>query len=665
MNSIILILFCTLATVASFSKLPDGDGSNSATGTAGTLRRAVSDWLAGGAARSTVVAKYGPIELWDVSAVTNMQYVFDGRTIANLSQWDTSAVTTTYGSEKLPDGECTDTSNGNVNCNTGLRKVVSDWIAGGLLKRNVIETYGSIEDWDTSEVTNLNWVFSDKSTFNADLSKWDTSAVTQMSYTFYLASVFNADLSKWDTSKVTTMTMMFRLAHEFNNGGSPLDWDVSSVTDMEYMFHYASNFNQDLSKWNTGHVLYMGRMFYGASAFNQDVSSWDTSKVVTMYGMFQKAAMFNQSLTRWDTSQVGTMDSMFDNSGYQGQCIQKSQQNAPWPPPVTVCAKLPNGDGLDSPTGTTGTLRRVVSDWLAGGETQRMVVSMYGPIEAWDVSAVSNMANLFYGGNSPSTFGTFDADLSSWDTSNATTMAGMFQEAIAFNNGGHPLDWEETSKVTTMVDMFDGLQKCLHLGLHNNNNNIWPTINVCAPLPNGDGLTGPSDMGTPGTLRGVVHDWIVGGALKNVVVKMYGPIEEWDVSAVTNMKDVFYGGGVFGTFNADLSKWNTNAVTNMEGLFREAPAFTQDLSNWDVSAVTNMYGIECNIDVLSMLLKFNQITLLEACFESVAVAKYDQASKCDHILHSASALKEAYTALACANDWHYTTTATATQHYRT
>jgi len=78
-------------------------------------------------------------------------------------------------------------------------------------------------------------------------------------------------------------------------------------------------------------------------------------------------------------------------------------------------------------------------------------------------------------------------------------------------------------------------------------------------LPNGDGSD--SNTGNAGTLRRAVSDWIAGGGSKSTVVATYGPIEDWDVSEVTNMEDVFYN---FGSFNADLSKWNTVAVTNMK-----------------------------------------------------------------------------------------------------
>jgi surface protein len=80
-------------------------------------------------------------------------------------------------------------------------------------------------------------------------------------------------------------------------------------------------------------------------------------------------------------------------------------------------------------------------------------------------------------------------------------------------------------------------------------------------LPNGDGSN--SATGNPNTLRKAVSDWIAAeGASSSTVYITYGPIEEWDVSDVTNMAWVFYN---FGSFNADLSKWDTGKVTDMTG----------------------------------------------------------------------------------------------------
>jgi surface protein len=63
------------------------------------------------------------------------------------------------------------------------------------------------------------------------------------------------------------------------------------------------------------------------------------------------------------------------------------------------------------------------------------------------------------------------------------------------------------------------------------------------------------------------------------------PIGTWDVSAVTDMKSMFYNANAF---NQDLSTWDVSSVTDMTYMFMGAAAFNKDLSAWDVSAVTDM-----------------------------------------------------------------------------
>eukprot|EP00435_Cladocopium_sp_Y103_P045738 s2091_g13.t1 len=65
----------------------------------------------------------------------------------------------------------------------------------------------------------------------------------------------------------------------------------------------------------------------------------------------------------------------------------------------------------------------------------------------------------------------------------------------------------------------------------------------------------------------------------------YGPIESWDVSKVTSMRELFY----FDTgFNEDIRAWNTSAVVDMAYMFFNAWTFDQPIGSWDTSAVTNM-----------------------------------------------------------------------------
>ena len=65
----------------------------------------------------------------------------------------------------------------------------------------------------------------------------------------------------------------------------------------------------------------------------------------------------------------------------------------------------------------------------------------------------------------------------------------------------------------------------------------------------------------------------------------YPPINTWDVSQITNMKDLFAN---VQNFNEDISNWDVSGVVTMEGMFYNATSFNQDISNWDVSKVKDM-----------------------------------------------------------------------------
>jgi len=94
----------------------------------------------------------------------------------------------------------------------------------------------------------------------------DTSNVTNMSYMFFKAKSFNQPIGSWDTSNVTKMTGMFALAKSFNQ---PIDnWNTSNVTDMSEMFKDAQSFNQPIDNWNTSKVTNMKGMFNGADAYS-------------------------------------------------------------------------------------------------------------------------------------------------------------------------------------------------------------------------------------------------------------------------------------------------------------------------------------------------------------------------------------------------------------
>ena len=146
-------------------------------------------------------------------------------------------------------------------------------------------------------VTSMEFMFSDCSAFNQDISGWDVSKVTNMGSIFCDCSAFNQDISGWDVSNVTDMGEMFLYCSVFNQDIS--SWDVGKVTEVTRMFKDCSSFNQDISGWDVSNVTYMSEMFWGCSAFNQDISSWDVSNVTNMWNMFSDCSAFNQNLGSW------------------------------------------------------------------------------------------------------------------------------------------------------------------------------------------------------------------------------------------------------------------------------------------------------------------------------------------------------------------------------
>ena len=149
--------------------------------------------------------------------------------------------------------------------------------------------YG-IENLDTGLVINMDSMFygSDNVT-NLDLSNFDTSNVTNMNYMLNCESLTNLNIRNFDTSNVTDMSYMF---YECNNLIS-LDlsnFDTSNVTDMHEMFENCSSLTDlDLSNFNPNNVTDMSYMFNNCSGLTSlNLSNFDKDG-----GTLNREGMFN------------------------------------------------------------------------------------------------------------------------------------------------------------------------------------------------------------------------------------------------------------------------------------------------------------------------------------------------------------------------------------
>jgi surface protein len=196
----------------------------------------------------------------------------------------------------------------------------------------------------TGNVTDMDQLFFNRSTFNGEIGYWDTSSVTSMEQTFANAQQFDQDISAWNTGNVTSMAGMFSATtvsgSAFNQDISA--WDVSNVVDMRFMFDGATQFDQDLSAWDVSDVVFFNGMFRDTN-YNGDIGAWRPISGRFMSRMFQGNDDFNADISGWDTGAAEQMNRMFDGA-------QSFQQDlTAWPVAgVTACFDFARNAGLTS-----------------------------------------------------------------------------------------------------------------------------------------------------------------------------------------------------------------------------------------------------------------------------------------------------------------------------
>ena len=300
-----------------------------------------------------------------------------------------------------------------------------------------IETYGEINTWDVSLITDMSYLFTNRDSFNSDISSWDVSNVTNMLSMFAGASSFNQDLSSWDVSNVTEMGSLFSGGLSSFNGDIST-WDVSNVINMSTMFESATSFNQDLSNWDVSNVIFMDRMFWMASSFNGDISTWDVSGISNMYLFLSRATNFNQDLSGWDVSNVENLSEMFSWAESFNQDLSN------W--------DVSSVDNMGAMFKYATSFNGDISTWDVSSVTNISeflfnATNFNQDLSEWDVSSVYHFGGTFWMASS------FNGDISTWDVSNATYMNHMFHNATSFN--GDISTWD-VSSVTDMNHMFDG-----------------------------------------------------------------------------------------------------------------------------------------------------------------------------------------------------------------
>jgi surface protein len=265
---------------------------------------------------------------------------------------------------------------------TNIRTAAAAWVND---PATAMATYGSIGDWNVAAVSDMNALFYQMPSFNADISKWNTASVSNMHYMFKDSYAFNRPIASWNTAAVTNINSMFRssavFVSQFNqNIGA---WNVASVRSIEWLFA-GTKFNQNIASWNVASVRYMSGFLY-QSAFNQNIGAWNVSSSATMLQAFGIASAFNQNIASWSVASVTIMSHTFQDSAF-------NQNLASWnvASVTTMDSMFKNASAFNQYIGSWNTVRvACMFRMFTNASAFNQVVS------TWNVASVRNLTATF------------------------------------------------------------------------------------------------------------------------------------------------------------------------------------------------------------------------------------------------------------------------------
>lgn len=503
-----------------------------------------------------------------------------------------------------------------------------------------LTTINRINEWDTSNITNMSAMFFNATSFNQSLNNWNTSSVLYMDSMFEGATAFNGSISGWNVSNVLYFDYMFDSATTFNqplnswNTSSALslmnmfygatafnqplnNWNTSNVTNMNGLFAYATNFNGDISNWVTTNVTQIAMIFYQANSFNQPIGGWDVSNVTSMSNMFENAYVFNQDISTWNVSNVTSMSYTFYNAHAFDQNLgswnvskvtlfnsfmgtktpeRLSQVNLDaiyngWSQLVTLSPdkSISFGTAKYSPNGQagrnilTGTHGWVITD---GGvaENPNTFISL------WDTSYISTGSSTDMQVKLPlESTGTYNFSVD-WGDGTQSTITAWNQPEVThtyatFAGAGRTIKISGTCIGWSFNNTGDkrkilNITQWGNLKLGNSGSNFYGCVSL--------NLGNVSDvLNLTGTTN--LHQMFRDCSLLNTINR----VNEWDMSGVTTIRAMFQDAW---NFNGDLNNWNLASLapgafmdnSGLSHVFNGATAFNGDISTWNTSNVTQM-----------------------------------------------------------------------------
>ena len=153
--------------------------------------------------------------------------------------------------------------------------------------------------------------------------------------------------------------------------------------------------------------------------------------------------------------------------------------------------------------------------------------------------------------------------MQNWDVSHVTNLAGMFKNAVNFNQNLN--NWN-VSNVTDMSEVFRGCT------VFNQPLGSWNTWNV----ETFEGMFRDAKAFNQTLPWDVTRCWVFKSMFRGAVA-FNGNISTWDISTGRDFANMFEGATVF---NIALQNWRPYSATTMKGMFKNTGEFNSQLSTW-------------------------------------------------------------------------------------
>lgn len=437
------------------------------------------------------------------------------------------------------------------------------------------------------------------------VEEWDTSNSTNVSGCFINSSNFNRDVSYWDVSKCLYVGSMFQDCVSFNFGSAPY------ATDKVINWTFLNNGNGTIG--TGGSVVSFGRMFYGCDVFNQDIRGWIVEN--GDFGEFlrsPRSSGFNQSLLSWNANSnnllktnIPTIPNLFSPTNFvnNANLTYRSPWFTPLTPPnlvnisrkviryhfdnvteVGVSFQVNESCIIDNfDTDSTINLGSLIYILKTDGTIVKKT-DQYVAVDPPDViiKVITNSSNIgsysfpvkYLVPSDPGPINTSSPESFNFNIVASTIDTNTITRIAPSGNSGNFTKDPSDNKISLIIPQ----------SLFNSTNIIKIPTQFFDLIDFGKIIT--TELTDISNFQS-----IFGSA------SFFTNLNQWDVSNVVNFSNVFQN--ITGVFGSDISVWNTSSGETFTNMFKGCTNFNNDLSGWNMSSATNVDGMFANCNIFA------------------------------------------------------------------